>query len=67
MTKKAILEEALKLSPSEKIYLIDLLSDSLSEINPEVDKLWKKEVERRYHLYKEGKTSSIPYDDIFKS
>jgi putative addiction module component (TIGR02574 family) len=67
MDTKYYLQNALNLSPAEKLYIIEVLSQSLSEPDKNIDHLWKGEVESRYEDYQNGKIKSISYDDILKN
>jgi putative addiction module component (TIGR02574 family) len=66
MDSKGIIKDVLNLSPAEKLYIIEILSQSLSEPDEKIDKYWKEEVEQRYGAYLNGKIKSIPYDEILK-
>ena len=66
MDSKTIINDALNLSPAERIIIIDVLSKSLSEPNEDIDKYWKEEVEKRYQSFIDGKTKSISYEDVLK-
>lgn len=66
MDSKSIIENALNLSPAERLLVIETLSKSLSEPDQDIDKYWKEEVEQRYKAYLNGKIKSIPYDEILK-
>jgi len=63
---KRIVESALNLSPAEKLYIIEMLSNSLNEPDEKIDGYWKEEVEERYEAFKSGKIKSISYNDILK-
>lgn len=66
MDTKSIIDNALNLSPAERLIIIETLSKSLSEPNLDIEKYWKKEVEQRYAAYLDGKVKSIPYEEILK-
>ena len=66
MDSKNIIQNALNLSPAERLFIIETLSQSLSEPDKEIEKYWKEEVEKRYEAFLRGKIKSIPYDDILK-
>ena len=66
MDTKNIIQNALNLSPAERLFIIETLSKSLSEPGKEIDKYWKEEVEKRYEEFLNGKRKSIPYKEIFK-
>ena len=67
MDSKSIIENALNLSPAERLLIIETLSKSLSEPDKDIDKYWKEEVEYRYKEYINGEIKSIPYSEIKKS
>lgn len=66
MDSKNIIQNALALSPAERLYIIETLSQSLSEPDMEIDKYWQKEVEKRYEEYQQGRIKTISYDNILK-
>ena len=60
MTKNnKLLKEALVLPVKEKSELIEQLIKSLDRPDPDIDDLWKKEVENRIDAYNKGELSSI--------
>ncbi len=59
-----ILKETSKLTPTERIHLVNVLLESLDNPNEEIDKLWIKESEVRYEAYKKGKLKSISWENI---
>jgi len=66
MDSKNIIQNALNLSPAERLLIIEALSKSLSEPDQEIDKYWKEEVEKRYEAFIKGKHKSISYEEIIK-
>ncbi len=66
MDTKNLIQNALSLTPAERIFIIETLSKSLSEPDKDIDKYWKEEVERRYEQFISGKIKTIPYEDIIK-
>jgi putative addiction module component (TIGR02574 family) len=64
---KEIKEEALKLSSYERAQLAEHLIRSLDEAeDPEAERLWIEEAERRYQEYKRGRIKAKPVDKVFK-
>jgi len=64
---KGIEEEALKLPSHERAQLAEQLISSLDEEeDPEAERLWIEEAERRYKEYREGKVKAKPADLVFK-
>jgi hypothetical protein len=47
MDSKNIIQNALNLSPAERLFIIEALSKSLSEPDKEIEKYWKEEFEKR--------------------
>jgi len=67
MDTKKIIQNALSLSPAERLLIIETLSKSLSEPDKDIDNYWKEEVEKRYEQFIIGKIKSIPCEDIKKN
>lgn len=61
MDTKNIIQNALGLTPAERLFIIETLSKSLSEPDKDIDNYWKEEVERRYEEFVNGKIKTIPY------
>ena len=66
MTKEAILEKALTLAPEERHELIQQLLRSLEEpMDPDIEKAWRVEVERRITEIDTGEVELIPAEEVF--
>jgi len=65
MSNKEIIESALKLSPPEKLFIVESILKSLEEPNKEIENIWLEEAERRLQAYRDGKLEGIPMEDIF--
>lgn len=64
---KEIEEKARRLSSYERAILAEHLISSLDEEeDPEAERLWIEEAERRYQEYKKGKVSAKPTKIVFK-
>lgn len=44
--------------------MIDELLHSLDRLDPELDRIWIEEAERRLQAYREGKVKGIPASDV---
>jgi putative addiction module component (TIGR02574 family) len=67
MKVKEIEEEALRLSSHERALLAEHLIGSLEpDDEPEAERYWIEEAERRYQEYKAGKVKTIPAEQVFK-
>lgn len=60
---KALGLEARKLSPDERIALVEDVLASLPT-NPVLDELWAKEAEDRLAAYRDGEMASISLEEI---
>ena len=65
MGKQEIVELALKLDPAERFELVDQILHSLDRPDPEMDRIWLEEAERRLTAYRAGKVKGIPAEEIF--
>lgn len=66
MTYQKILKDALSLSPIERIQLVEVVLQSLSEPNPDIERLWENEAENRYKKYKDGNAVVKDVSDVLK-
>ncbi len=55
----------LKLNPTERFELIEFALHSLDKPDPEIDRLWIEEAERRLLAYRAGKVNGVSAQDIF--
>ena len=56
---KRLTEEASRLSPTERAELVEHLLATLDKPDPEIDRLWVEECERRLDAYLDGKLAVI--------
>ena len=64
MNTKVLIDTALKLPPDERFALIDELLHSLDRPDPELDRLWIEEAERRLAAYRSGRVQGVPAEDV---
>lgn len=66
MTKaaKTLSDQARKLSPAERLELVDDILASLDEPDPAIDRLWAKEAEDRLAAYRRGEIKSVPLEEV---
>ena len=64
MDKKELIAGAVELPPAERFAVIDELLHSRDRIDPELNRIWIKEAERRLQAYREGKVKGIPASDV---
>ena len=66
MVTQALLDEVLHLNAEDRSLLADTLLRSLDTPDPEIERLWLDEAERRLQAYDEGKIKAIPMEDVFR-
>ena len=60
-------KEALRLDPRERALLAEHLISSLdADEDPDVERLWIEEAERRYKEYKQGGVKGKPAETVMK-
>ena len=64
MGKQELVSLALKLDPTERFDLVDQVLHSLDKPDPEIDRIWLDEADRRLAAYRAGKVQGIPAKDI---
>jgi putative addiction module component (TIGR02574 family) len=63
-TAKILSEQARKLSPAERLEVVDDILASLDEPDPAIDRLWAKEAEDRLAAYRRGEIKSVPLEEV---
>lgn len=66
MDTNSLLKEALQLRPADRLRLVELLVESLDKPDKNIEKIWKRESEKRYRALKDGKVNTIPLEDIIQ-
>ena len=61
---KTLSVQARKLSPAERIELVDDILSSLDELDPGIDRLWAKEAEERLAAYRRGEIKALPLEEV---
>ncbi len=61
---KTLSVQARKLSPSERLALVDDILASLDEPDPNIDTLWAREAEDRLAAYRRGEIKAIPLEQV---
>jgi putative addiction module component (TIGR02574 family) len=61
---KALSEKARRLSPEERIALVEDLLNSLDPADPEIEKLWAEEARDRLQAYRRGEIDTVSLDEI---
>jgi putative addiction module component (TIGR02574 family) len=69
MTDKsqAIVEQALKLSPTERAEVAEKLIVSLDEVlDTDVEQAWQEEIQKRLQQIDRGEVKTIPWEEVQK-
>jgi len=66
MSTAEVIEQALKLNASERLALVEMLQESLDKSDPEIDRIWLEEAQRRLQAYREGRLAAIPMEEVFR-
>ena len=66
MSSKDILEQALKLKPTERFLVVEGIIKSLDEPDNSLDTIWADEAEKRLKAYRAGTLEGIPIEEVFK-
>jgi len=66
MNTADIIEQALSLKASERYELLEMLHKSLDKPDPEIDRIWIEEAERRLQAYREGRLDVVSMEEVFR-
>lgn len=66
MKYESLLKSALELEPNKRAKLVEIIMESLSAPNPEIDQAWIAEAESRYKAYRSGAAVVKDMDDVLK-
>ncbi|VAX38236.1 hypothetical protein MNBD_UNCLBAC01-2021 [hydrothermal vent metagenome] len=65
MSTETLISEALYLKPAERFIVIEALIKSLDVPDPQIEKSWAIEAEKRLEAYKAGKLKTVSFEDMF--
>jgi putative addiction module component (TIGR02574 family) len=65
MGRHEIIELAMQLEPAERFEVAEELLRSVEQVDPEIDRLWLEEAERRLAAHRAGRVKGVPAEDIF--
>jgi len=63
-TTEKLASEIQSLTDMEKLHLVDTILADLDRPDPELDRIWAEESRKRWTAYKEGRISSVSYQDV---
>ena len=64
---KALSEQARKLTPEERLALVEDLLDSLHPTDAEIDRLWAEESRDRLAAYRRGEIEAISFEEVLNN
>jgi hypothetical protein len=59
-----LVREIEKLSPTERVRLIDMVIRDTIKPDAEIEKLWVKEAEARWAAFERGEVEVVPYQSV---
>ncbi|NJK64005.1 MAG: addiction module protein [Synechococcaceae cyanobacterium SM2_3_1] len=62
--EQSLIDSILRLSPSERMQLLNVIYFSLEQPNEIIDSLWSDEAERRLAAFESGRVKGIPAEDV---
>lgn len=62
LSAKELYQQANQLAPLEKLRLAELLLADLDAPDPEIDAIWRDEVQKRWQAYQAGELKTVSYD-----
>jgi len=66
MRSEEIIKMALSLKSQERFLIIESLLESLDKPDPELDKIWTEEAQKRLKAYRSGKIEGYSLEDVIK-
>ena len=66
MTIKTLQKEMLRLDPIDRIHMVEHILNSLDKPDPEIERAWAKESDRRLNEYKKGKVRAVSLEEVKK-
>lgn len=63
-TTVKLVKEIEKLSPIQRIQIMDIVIKDILHPDSSIDKVWAKEASARWNAYKKGGVKPIPYKEV---
>ena len=63
---KMLMQGCLQLKPTQRFLILEALMKSLDKPDPEIEKKWAEEAEKRLKAYKAGKLATISLNEMFQ-
>jgi len=62
--ERSLIDNVLRLSPPERMRLLNVIYFSLENPNEEIDNIWYDEAQRRLSAFEAGKVKGIPAEEV---
>ncbi|MCF6268617.1 MAG: addiction module protein [Melioribacteraceae bacterium] len=62
--EKKLFDKILDLRPTEKIFLLEAIVESLDKSDKYIQEIWLKEAQERLSAHRNGKTKGIPVNEV---
>jgi len=59
-----LVHEIKKLTPIERVRIVDSVIRDVLRTDPDIDKVWAQEASSRWDAYRKGDIKSIPYEEV---
>ena len=66
MTIKTIEKDILRIAPAERMKIVETILNSLNKPNPEIERAWIAESEKRYAAFKRGEIRAVSLESLKK-
>lgn len=63
-TTERLASEIRVLPDIDKLRLLDAILSDLDKADPDLDKIWAEEARARWAAYKDGRASTVSYQDV---
>jgi putative addiction module component (TIGR02574 family) len=63
-TALELVQEIEKLSPAERVRVIDMVIRDTIKPDPEIEKVWVREATARWNAFERGGIEAVPYESV---
>ncbi len=63
-TAKELVQEIERLSPAERVRLIDTVIKGTINPDAEIERIWVKEAQARWDAFERGEVLAVPYESV---
>lgn len=63
-TPNELIQEIEKCSPAERVRIIDEVLRDMMHPDPEIDRIWAGEAQRRLNAFRRGEVRPVPYETV---